>query len=93
MKSVLQKERECFVCKTTANLNEHHVLYGTANRKKSERYGYKVYLCSHHHNMSDEGVHFNKPLDLALKAMAQEHFEKNHGSRTDFIKEFGKAWL
>ena len=93
MKSVLQKERECFVCKTTANLNEHHVLYGTANRKKSERYGYKVYLCSHHHNMSDEGVHFNKPLDLALKAMAQEHCEKNHGSRTDFIKEFGKSWL
>ena len=92
MKSVLQKEKECFVCKKR-QVHEHHIFMGTANRKKSEQYGYKVYLCPKHHNMSDEGVHFNKPLDLALKAMAQEHIKKNHGSRTDFIKEFGKSWL
>ena len=92
MKSVLQSEKECFVCQKR-QVHEHHIFPGTANRKKSEQYGYKVYLCPKHHNMSDEGVHFNKPLDLALKAMAQAHFEKNHGSRTDFIKEFGKSWL
>ena len=92
MKSVLQKEKECFVCKKR-QVHEHHIFMGTSNRKKSEQYGYKVFLCPHHHNMSDEGVHFNKPLDLSLKAMAQKHFEKNHGSRADFIKEFGKSWL
>lgn len=93
MKSVLQTEKECFVCKRTTNLHVHHVLYGTANRKKSEQYGYKIYLCPEHHNMSSNGIHFNRPLDLSIKAMAQKHFEKNHGSRTDFIKEFGKSWL
>lgn len=93
MKSVLQAEKECLVCKRTTNLHVHHVLYGTANRKKSEQYGYKVYLCPYHHDMSDAGVHFNKPLDIALKTMAQKHFEENHGNRTDFIREFGKSWL
>lgn len=93
MKSVLQTNKQCLVCGSSANLHCHHVIFGRGNRKKSEKYGYKVWLCAHHHNMSDEGVHFNKKLDLALKCMAQKHFESNHGSRTDFIHEFGKSWL
>lgn len=93
MDSVLQREKECYACGTTYNLHSHHVIYGTANRKKSEKYGFKVWLCAYHHNMSNEGVHFNKPFDLALKAKAQAYFEKHHGSREDFIREFGKSYL
>lgn len=45
------------------------------------------------HNMSNEGVHFNKELDLKFKRMAQKDFEESHGTREDFIKEFGRSYL
>ena len=93
MESVLQKVKECYVCSTTTNLHDHHVLFGTSNRKKSEKYGLKVWLCAYHHNMSNEGVHFNKILDRALKLKAQAYFEENIGTRDDFIREFGKSYL
>lgn len=93
MESVLQEVKECYVCQTTSNLHDHHVLFGTSNRKKSEKYGLKVWLCAYHHNMSNEGVHFNQVLDRALKMKAQKHFEKHIGTREDFIREFGKSYL
>lgn len=93
MKTVLQIEKECLVCGTTYNLHEHHIFSGTANRKQSEKYGLKVFLCARHHNMSSEGVHFNRQLDLKLKRMAQKYFEENCGSRDDFRREFGKSFL
>lgn len=93
MKSVLQEKKECWVCERTENLHDHHIIYGSANRKKSEKYGLKVWLCPYHHNMSDEGVHFNKALDLRLKQMAQSYFETHIGSRELFREEFGrKDW-
>ena len=93
MKTVLQNEKECFVCGTTFNLHDHHCIYGTSNRKKSEQYGLKVWLCAHHHNMSNEGVHFNKALDMKLKTMAQEYYESHYGTREQFIREFGRSYL
>ena len=92
MKSILQQERECYYCKTTNNLEEHHCLYGTANRKIAERFGLKVFLCSEHHR-GKNGVHGgNKYLDIKLKQLAQSKFEENH-NREDFIKIFGKSFL
>lgn len=35
MKSVLQKEKECMICKTTIGLHEHHVFEGWGNRAQS----------------------------------------------------------
>lgn len=92
MKSVMQAKKQCFVCATTLNLHEHHVWHGTANRKKAEEYGLKVYLCQEHHTGS-HGVHFNKALDEGLKMLAQSKFEELYGSREDFIKIFGKSVL
>jgi hypothetical protein len=93
MKSVIQKEKECYVCGTTYNLHDHHVFFGNANRKLSEKYGMKVWLCAYHHNMSNEGVHMNKDLDLCLKEIAQEYFEKNCGTREEFMQIFGRNYL
>ena len=92
MKSIIQSEKECFVCGTTYNLHYHHIIYGTSNRKHSEKYGLKVWLCLEHHTGSC-GVHFNKSLDIHLKKLAQEHFEAAHGSRNEFLKIFGKNFL
>lgn len=93
MISAIQTERECWLCGRTDDLHVHHVFFGTANRKKSDKYLYVVYLCAKHHNMSDEGVHFDKDFDLTLKRFAQRHFEAHHGTRDDFRREFGKSWL
>lgn len=92
MQSILQKEKRCHVCRTTIDLHEHHVFFGTSNRKNSEKYGLKVWLCGYHHNMSAKGVHFNKELDLKIKRLAQAKFEETH-TRDEFRAIFGKSWL
>lgn len=92
MDSIIQKNKQCWVCQTTYNLHSHHICYGTANRKQSEKYGLKVFLCMEHHT-GNFGVHHNKPLDLTLKKVAQTKFEEIHGSREEFRKIFGKSYL
>lgn len=92
MKSIIQTERECYVCGTTRDIHEHHIFEGIANRRQSEKYGMKIYLCGRHHNMSNQGIHFNKELDISVKQMAQEIFEQTH-TREEFREIFGKSYL
>ena len=92
MQSIIQDEKECYVCKTTQDLNSHHIFYGQKNRKWSEKYGLKIWLCSAHHNMSDAGIHFNKELDTEVKQMAQRKFEETH-TREEWMSVFGKNYL
>lgn len=92
MKSIIQDKKECYICGTTENLHEHHIIHGTANRKLSEKYGLKVYLCAYHHNMSGDSVHANPRLDNEMKKLAQYYFEQEH-TREDFRQIFGKSYL
>lgn len=93
MKSIMQKEKECFYCKTTRYLEEHHI-FGGANRKYSERYGLKVYLCNRDHNQSPFGVHFNAERMQELHELGQRKFmEHFNASLEDFRKIFGKNYL
>ena len=93
MKSIISNEKECFVCRTTQGLHKHHIFSGTANRKQSEKYGCWVYLCGPHHNLSNDGVHFNRPFDVTLRKYCQEKWEANNGTREDFIRTFGKSYM
>ncbi len=93
-KIALQNENVCWVCNSTNNLEIHHV-FGAANRKWSELYGLKLYLCHNHHNENipgDAGVHFNKELDLRLKRYAQSKFEEVY-SHKEFMLIFQKNYL
>ena len=92
MDSILQTERECYITGSTDGLHRHHVFYGTANRKQSEKYGCWLWLRADWHNMSDHGVHFNRDLDLRLKRECQEEFEKRWG-HDKFMEVFGKNYL
>lgn len=92
-KSIIQKDKLCYVCSTTQNIHEHHIFFGNPKRKLSERYGMKVWLCAYHHNMSNEGVHFNKDLDTHLKQLGQMRFEEVHGDRDEFVAVFGRNYL
>lgn len=93
MRSIIQKEKECYFCKTTQGLECHHIFPGTANRKNSEKYGLKVWLCNRHHTGSNESVHHNSDMMQMLKAIGQQSFEKEYGTREDFIRIFGKSVL
>lgn len=107
MKSVIQnkEDHQCYICKNflgdwseKKDLEEHHIFEGVANRKLSEKYGLKVYLCRHHHtgdiNGSRDAVHSkgDNDFDLKLKQIAQMIFEKEH-SRAQFMNIFGKNYL
>lgn len=91
-KSIIQKTKGCYVCGTTYNLHDHHIIFGTSNRKNSEKYGLKVWLCMEHHTGS-AGVHQNREMDLVLKKVAQQHFEAEIGTRNEFRSIFGKSYL
>lgn len=94
MKSIIQTRDECWECHTTIGLHRHEVFYGTANRCKSLQDGLTVKLCGYHHNLSQEGVHFNKELDLKLKRLGQIVWEEYYKKSTDdFINRYGKNYL
>lgn len=92
MKSIIQDKKECIVCHN-CNVEEHHVFFGTANRKLSEKYGLKVYLCVEHHRGTN-GVHGRdgKRLDTYLKQLAQKRFEQKE-CRNKFMQIFGQNYL
>lgn len=84
-------DKECFICGTTINVENHHVFYGRGLRQLSDKYGTTVYLC-HRHHRGNKGVHFNKELDNYLKSLFQQRFEENH-SRKEFMEIFGRNYL
>ena len=99
MKKILRKygkrtkAEHCFLCGKNRNLEEHHI-FGGANRKHSEYYGFVVDLCGIGcHRLGKNAVHKDAELSLYLKKIYQKKFEKEEGTRADFIKIFGKNYL
>lgn len=73
--------------------HRHEVFFGK-NRKKSIDYGLVVFLTPEMHNMSNNGVHFNREFDLTLKKIGQRTAMRYYGWTTyDFIRIFGKNYL
>ena len=100
MKSIMQKkeDRTCYLCmmlhsdNSVKQTQEHHAVFGTANRKLSEKYGLKVYLCLEHHEEGREAVHKNAQIARMVKKEAQKAFEKRW-PELDFRAIFGKNFL
>ena len=97
MKSIIQEEKtRCYICGKNANadyfgLDEHHCFFG-ANRKQSEKYGLKVYLC--HDSCHLNGVHKNAKLNRALQAKVQKIAMRHYKwSIEDFRERFGRNYL
>lgn len=86
--------KDLYTCYLTkSNITHRHHIFGGANKARSEKYGFIIPLRPDLHNMSNQGVHFNKDLDLKFKRMAQEYYEEHFGTRKQFIKEFGRNYL
>ncbi len=101
MKSIMQEnKKQCYICKTIYGNNtemdgreEHHIFPGN-NRKNSEKYGLKVWLCPNHHQFGEDAVHKmpNQGYDLLLKQIAQARFKQTYPN-LDFLSIFGKNYL
>ena len=97
MKSIIQPEKDkCYLCGRNASadyfgLDEHHV-FGGADRKTSEAYGLKVYLCHDHCHIN--GVHKKAKLNRALQRKVQEIAMKRYDWDMDTWRAlFGKNYL
>ncbi len=96
-KSIIQADREhCFICGRNSHadyfgLDEHHV-FGGANRKRSEAFGLKVYIC--HDRCHLNGVHKDAELNRKVQAVVQKRAMQHYGwSIADFINIFGRNYI
>ncbi len=89
-----KRDGTCYLCMRDGDysrmttLEEHHAIHGTANRRLSERWGLKVYLCPAHHRRIHDAKD-GSPDDVYIKVNAQRAFEKRYPKK-DFLKIFGK---
>lgn len=91
MNSILQTEKKCFICGSERCLESHHI-FGAANRKLSEQFGLKVWLCHECHNEPPAGVHHNKATMRYLHQVGQKAFMITYPEK-DFIGIFGRNYL
>lgn len=91
-KSILQEDTDyCYVCGRYGT-EIHHIFFGTANRKLSDKYGLVVGLCYDHHR-GKHGVHNgNRELDIKLKQIAQRTFTDMY-SESEYLAIFGRNYL
>ena len=97
MESIIQTDKtHCYICGRNARsdyhgLDEHHCFFG-ANRKNSEKYGIKVYIC--HDKCHLNGVHKDAELNRYLQAKVQKKAMKHYGWSVEQFREiFGKNYL
>lgn len=85
----------CFY--TGSNQVERHHCIGKNkhNKELCELYGYIVPICRELHPNGANCQHSDRTIaiDLELKQACQKDYEEKHGTRTDFIKEFGRSYL
>lgn len=73
-------------------MEEHHIFGGTANRRKSERYGLTVLLCGEScHRNGTRAAHRCKETALALHQYGQRKYSQISLLRAAEINEAAKA--
>ena len=66
-----------------------HECFSGRNRKNSMKYGFVISLCEYHHSTLQKNRTFNQ----FWHSHCQKYFEKNIGSKEEFINVFGKSYL
>lgn len=72
---------------------ERHHIFGGSRKAASEKYGFVIPLRPDLHPNGAQAGKNAVEIDLKLKRMAQEYFEREYGSRDDFRSIFGKSYL
>ena len=88
--SIISNEKKCYICGRTLDLEKHHCIFGTANRKKADQDGLWVWLCHDCHY----GVHnANIYAKRSLQQKAQTRWMEEYGDEQQFIDRFGRGYL
>lgn len=87
------KKGRCYICGSHVNIQNHHIFFGNGNRKNSDYCGLTVHLCLEHHKEGKMSAHKNREVNYRLRQIAQRAFEREHGSREDFMRIFGENCL
>lgn len=82
----------CIRCGSNKGIHIHEVYNGTADRDKSIKYGCCVPLCGIHHNLSNDGVHYDKRFANYLKEKMQLKFQEVYPD-LDFVAIFNKNYI
>ena len=83
----------CYLCGAEGETEEHHC-FGGPNRRLSEHYGLKVYLCIPCHRTGRDAVHNGGTANIRkLHEDAQRVFEQKWGTRDYFRQVFGRNYL
>lgn len=90
MRSIIQKDKVCYICGHRGVVEDHHI-FGGYNRPKSEKYGLKVFLCPECHR-GQNGVHNNKRVMQWLREVGQISFYSAY-PELNFAEIFGKNYL
>lgn len=75
------------------DLEVHHCLNGIGKREPCDRLGLWIWLCPDHHRTGPDAVHKNMDIRQRIKMIAQTVYEKELGTREDFMEIFGKNYL
>lgn len=93
--SIIQTERECYLCGRTDDLHEHHCLEGAyrGNKKNlygAEKYGLTVWLCPRCHRET----HASESRMAFFRKIAQTTAMRHYGwDEWEFIKRIGRSFL
>lgn len=91
MKTVIQDNKECYLCGTNLNLEEHHCLNG-GDRKKCEQDGLKVWLCVNCHHVAPHSAHRSIKTRIRLKQVAQAKYLESH-TLNEWFRRYHKNYL
>lgn len=96
--SILQQGNYCYLCALQQGnygekpgLHKHHI-YGGANRRISEQYGFWVKLCIAHHEYGPFAAHSNIRSMRLLQRQCQQAYERTH-TRQEFMALIGRNYL
>lgn len=79
----------CIVCGSFRDIEIHHCIHGTSNRKNADKYGLTVPLCKTcHMGLHDRDTN----IDLTIKRLAQKKFEEKY-NHEKWLEVFGKSYL
>ena len=103
MDSILTNSKDCCFFSARPADCEHHLIFGTSNRKLSEEDGLKVPISNYCHNMGDikDKIHGNPMAEKLSKMLGQAIWERQKVSegysledaRNAFRKRYGKSFL
>lgn len=96
-KSIVQSDPNfCFLCgrNGSADRLEKHHLFGASNRKHSEEDGLFVWLCGERcHRNGSGSAHRNGDIMDGLHLIGQKAYEREIGTREEFVKRYGRNYL